>query len=130
VRKDHLTRTILVVEDQQPVRELIISMLIRSGFQTIEADNGVQALALFENAKAVIDLAIIDMVMPTMSGLDVAAEIERQRPELKILYLSAQAGTIAMDCIERRSPSLLLMKPFTERSLLERVLGLLGVTHE
>lgn len=122
----HSNQTILVVDDQTPVRQLISRMLIRSGFQTIEAGNGVQALALVEDAHRAIDLAIIDMVMPHMSGLDVAAELGRQCPNLKILYLSAHAGSIAIDCIRRRSPEHLLLKPFTERSLVDRVFGLLG----
>src|SRR5580704_9436546 len=92
-------QTILVVDDQTPVRQLISRMLIRSGFKTIEASSGVQALAVFENAHRTIDLAIIDMVMPQMSGLDVAAELARQYPNLKILYVSANAGSIAIDCI-------------------------------
>jgi CheY-like chemotaxis protein len=120
------TQTILVVDDQTPVRQLISRMLVRSGFKTIEAGNGIQALARFEDARGTIDLAIIDMVMPEMSGLDVAAELVRQYPGVKILYLSAHAGSIAIDCIRRRSPEHLLLKPFTERSLVDRVSGLLG----
>jgi CheY-like chemotaxis protein len=122
----HLAQTILVVDAQTPVRQLISRMLIRSGFKTIEAGNGSQALALFEGTHGPIDLAIIDMGMPRMSGLDVAAELGREHPELKILYVSAHAESIAMDCIRRRSPELLLLKPFTERSLVDRVFGLLG----
>jgi CheY-like chemotaxis protein len=122
----HSNQTILVVDDQTPVRRLITRMLNRSGFNTIEARNGIQALALFEGEHRRIDLAIIDMVMPQMSGLDVAAELSRQCPNLKILYVSAHAGSIAIDCIRRRSPEQLLLKPFTERSLVDRVFGLLG----
>ena len=121
-----LAQTILVVDDQPPVRQLISRMLVRSGFQTIEAGSGPQALACFEDAHGAIDLAIIDMIMPKMSGLDVAAELTRQHPDLKILYLTANAGCIAIDCIRRRAPEHLLLKPFTERSLVDRVQGLLG----
>src|SRR5579871_3355999 len=95
-------QTILVVDDQTPVRQLISRMLTRSGFHTIEAGSGPQALEKFEDANGSIDLAIIDMIMPRMSGLDVAAELSRQRPSLKILYLSAHSGSIANDCIRRR----------------------------
>jgi CheY-like chemotaxis protein len=118
--------TILVVDDQTSVRQLISRMLERSGFNTIEAGNGPQALARFQDAQGTIDLAIIDMVMPKMSGLDVAAEVERQYPRVKILYLSAHAGSIAIDCIRRRAPEHLLLKPFTEQNLVDRVFGLLG----
>ncbi len=120
-------QTILVVDDQTAVRKLISRMLVRSGFRTIEAGNGLQALAQFEDGRQTIDLAIIDMVMPQMSGLDVAAELGRLYPNLKILYLTAHAGSIAIDCIRRRAPDHLLLKPFTERSLVDRVFGLLGL---
>ncbi len=120
------TQTILVVDDQTPVRQLISRMLVRSGFNTIEAGNGPQALARFQDAPAPIDLAIIDMVMPKMSGLDVAAELGRKYPDVKILYLSAHSSSIAIDCIRRRAPEHLLLKPFTEQNLVDRVYGLLG----
>ncbi|HLK68669.1 MAG TPA: response regulator [Bryobacteraceae bacterium] len=119
-------QTILVVDDQTPVRQLISRMLTRSGFHTIEAGNGAQALAQFEDEHCSIDLAIIDMIMPRMSGLDVAAELSRQHPEVKILYLSPNSASIASDCIRRRAPQHLLLKPFTERSLVDRVQGLLA----
>lgn len=119
-------QTILVVDDQTPVRQLISRMLMRSGFKTIEAGNGIQALEVFEGVHGAIDLAIIDMVMPQMSGLDVAAELARQDPNLKILYVSANGASIAIESIRRRSPEHLLLKPFTERSLVDRVCGLLG----
>jgi len=118
--------TILVVEDQEPVRRLIVSMLARGGFKTIEAGNGVRALELYEAAQERISLAIIDMIMPRMSGLDVAAELGRQDPELKILYISSYASSIAIDSIQRRAPEFLLLKPFTERGLVDRVVDLLA----
>ncbi|MBZ5623298.1 MAG: response regulator [Acidobacteriia bacterium] len=120
-------QTILVVDDQTPVRKLISHMLNGCGFKTIEADSGVQALSLFHAAHGTIDLAIIDMAMPQMSGLDVAAELGRQSPELKILYISGYAESLAIDCIRRRSPEALLLKPFTKRSLLDKVVDLLGI---
>ncbi|HTS28615.1 MAG TPA: response regulator [Bryobacteraceae bacterium] len=119
-------QTVLVVDDHTPVRRLIIRMLGRCGFKTLEAGTGAQALALFQDARATIDLAIIDMLMPNMSGLDVAAELGRQYPEVKILYLSGHPGSIAIDCIRRRAPEHLLLKPFTEQSLVDRVSSLLA----
>jgi two-component system cell cycle sensor histidine kinase/response regulator CckA len=121
------TQTILVVDEQPTVRQLISRMLLRSGFKIIEAGSGIQALARLGDACEPIDLAIIDMVMPRMSGLDVAAELAREHPDVKILYLSAYAGSIAIDCIRRRSPEHLLFKPFTEQGLVDRVSGLLGL---
>lgn len=123
---DEAGRTILVVEDQPEVRHLISQFLTRRGFRTLEAGDGHEALALIDAFNTSISLAILDMVLPTMSGLDVAAELQRRHPEIKVLYLSGYAGSIAMDSIKRRSPEHLLLKPFTEEGLLSRVNGMLG----
>ena len=127
---DEAGRTILVVEDQTEVRHLISQLLTRGGFRTLEAGDGHEALALIDAFNTSISLAILDMVLPTMSGLDVAAELQRRHPEIKVLYLSGYAGSIAMDSIQRRSPELLLLKPFTEEGLLSRVNGMLEADPE
>lgn len=123
---DEAGRTILVVEDQTEVRHLITQLLTRRGFRILEAGDGHEALALIDAFNTSISLAILDMVLPTMSGLDVAAELQRRHPEIQVLYLSGYAGSIAMDSIQRRSPELLLLKPFTEEGLLSRINGMLG----
>jgi CheY-like chemotaxis protein len=119
--------TVLVVEDFDAVRHLICTMLARHGFTALEASNGVQGLAMFNRVNGQVDLAIVDMVMPGMNGLDLAAELERQHPRLKILYISACVGSIAMESMLRCSPENVLLKPFTEHHLIDRVSRILGV---
>ena len=113
--------TILVVEDHAELRSMILRMLTANGFAALEAANGAEGLALYQGHRESIALAIVDMVMPGMSGLDLAADLERQRPGMKILYISGHSASIAMDVIARRSPEFVLPKPFTERQLVERL---------
>jgi two-component system, cell cycle sensor histidine kinase and response regulator CckA len=117
---------ILVVEDQAPIRTQIKRALERNGFAVIEADNVAQGLSIFQANQESIGLAIIDIVMPGVSGLDMASELNREYPGLKILYISGYVGSVAMEVITRSSPMALLAKPFTMDVLIERVRMLLG----
>jgi len=119
-------RTVLVIDDQDAVRRLIGRTLTRLGFRVLEANGGTEALALFKASVDPIHLAIIDMVMPQMGGLDVAAELQRLDPGLRVLYISGAVESIAIESVQHRSPEQVLQKPFTERRLMEKVSGILG----
>jgi DNA-binding response OmpR family regulator len=122
---DEPSFTILVVDDEPELRRFVVDVLQSSGFGSIEAVNEAQGLALFKANRNRIDLVILDMVMPGMSGLDLAAELERQRPGVKVLYISANGSSIAMECIARQAADGVLFKPFTGSTLVERVVHLL-----
>jgi two-component system response regulator FlrC len=92
----------------------------------VEAASGEQGLERFHEQGSSVDLVIVDMVMPGLSGLDVAAEMERLRPGMNILYISGHASSVAMESIGRRSPERVLIKPFDAGDLIDRVTRLLG----
>jgi len=117
---------ILVVEDNGPLRRLILRILEGCGYSVVEAASGEQGLERFREQASSLDLAIVDMVMPGLSGLDVAAEMERQRPGMNILYISGHASSVAMESIGRRSPDRVLIKPFDAGDLIDRVTRLLS----
>jgi len=117
---------ILVVEDQAPIRTQIRRALERNGFAVVEATNVTEGLSIFQANHDTIGLAIIDIVMPGISGLDMASELNREHPGLKILYISGYVGSVAMEVITRSSPESLLAKPFTMNTLVERVRAMLG----
>jgi DNA-binding response OmpR family regulator len=125
---DESPPTILVVEDDEPLRRIMVRALSRQGFPTLEARSGAEGLAYFLSNKRTIGLVIIEMVMPCMSGLDLAAELDRLRPGMAILYMSSLPESIAMESIARRSPERVLAKPFTPDDLRQRVRHLLGQT--
>ena len=119
-------KTILVVDDEPAVRRLIVRTLSDNGFVALEAGSGTDGLAIFQVQSGAINLAIVDMVMPAMSGLDLAAELVRRQPNLKILYISGHSESIAMESIARQWPESVLLKPFNRRTLVARVQKLLS----
>lgn len=118
---------ILVVEDQASLRHLIVRMLESGGFDTVGAGVASDGLALVRQRRGIIDLAVVDIVMPGMSGLDLATDFDREFPDLKILYISGYVDSIAADVLSRQSPERVLLKPFTQEELLDRVRLLLGI---
>ncbi len=119
--------TILLVEDQAALRRLLVQSLTDHGFTVIEAGSAAEGLAAFQQRRGAISLAIIDMIMPGMSGLDLAAELERELPGIRILYISGYGSSVAMESIGRRAPEYVLLKPFTPSEMIERVQKLLSI---
>ncbi len=85
------TETVLLVEDDEVVREITKTMLEELGYNIIEAVDGEQAIELFRNNKDSIQLVISDMVMPKLSGKDIHRELKKMKPGIKILYMSGYA---------------------------------------
>jgi len=111
--------SILVVEDQTELRELISETLTLQGYTVCTAENGSEALALVEKSATPIDLVITDVVMPEMSGPVLARELEKRQKPPKILYLSGyDEGALSEHGLEQAN---FLEKPFPRHSLLEKV---------
>lgn len=110
------TGTILVVEDEEALREVTTRVLERAGYHVLVAANGDEALELAADAVR-IDLLLTDVVMPRMSGPEVARRLARQHPDLTVLYMSGHAR----DQLAPRGvldPDVrLLSKPFTPEEL-------------
>ena len=119
--------TILVVEDNGALRRLMARVLSDQGFEVLQAASALKGLELFQAQSESVALAVVDMVMPGMSGLDLAAELERLRPGIKILYTSGYGSSVAMESISHRSPDRVLLKPFDAAELVDRVSRLVGV---
>src|SRR5205823_6490244 len=80
--------TILLAEDEEMVRKLARQVLEMYGYQVLEAANGGAALLLCERHKRPINLLITDVIMPEMSGRELADRLAQLRPEMKVLYMS------------------------------------------
>jgi DNA-binding response OmpR family regulator len=113
------------VETNKAFRRKMVSTLRNLGFATLEAGASDAALAKFQAHQMQIDLAIIELEIPSVSGLDLAAELERLRPGINVLYMSALHESIAMESIARRSPERVMLKPFDPSALAERARQLL-----
>ncbi|MEY2409436.1 MAG: hypothetical protein QOF48_2106 [Verrucomicrobiota bacterium] len=90
------TETILVVEDEAPVRWVIKDVLEKYGYRIIEAGNGVEALSLWRQHQGEIDLLLTDMVMPAgLNGQELAEKFSAQRPSLKVMFISGYSLHVA-----------------------------------
>jgi two-component system cell cycle sensor histidine kinase/response regulator CckA len=113
--------TILLVEDEDPVRELARRILERGGYQVITAPDGYRARMLCDQHQGPIDLVLTDVVLPRLSGAKLADEMTTLRPKVRLLYMSGYAGdVISRQGIADRG-SALIQKPFTADILLGAV---------
>ena len=123
----HGTETVLVVEDEAGVRALMRKTLEFYGYDVMDAADGLEACKLAESFAEPIDLLLTDLVMPHMSGLELARRIREDRPEIQILYTSGYTeGFIKQDRDREELGNALIEKPFTRTSLARRVRDLLS----
>lgn len=113
--------TILVVEDEDALRELAVGMLQRTGYKVLSANSGKEALEIANGFSAEIALILTDVIMPKMSGPDLVNELRKQRPSLKVLYMSGYASTFIVERDANSSQLPMLSKPFSSLELLNRV---------
>ena len=113
--------TVLLVEDEGEIREIIRDTLEESGCNVVEAENGLTALERCAAHDGPIQLLVTDMMMPGMNGHQLAERIVRMRPETPVLFVSGHPEAEVGDntLIERRVS--LLRKPFSSDELVERV---------
>jgi CheY-like chemotaxis protein len=113
--------TILLVEDQASVRGLIKRVLMSSGYRVIEARRGPQALALADSQVRSIDLLITDVVMPGMSGSELAARLAARRAGLRVLFISGYAPNATVQQAVLEPGAAFLQKPFSPAQIAARV---------
>jgi two-component system, cell cycle sensor histidine kinase and response regulator CckA len=115
------TETILLVEDNAGLRKLATRLLAPAGYTVLGAASGEDALRLLERHDAPVHLLLSDVVMPGMSGRDLAEQLARTRPQMKVLYVSGYTGDaiVRHGVLEAQVP--FLNKPFTAAALLRKV---------
>jgi hypothetical protein len=121
------SETVLLVDDEQAVREAIRRILAKHGYTVISCGGGHEALALAEHYEDTIDLLVTDVIMPGMGGREVAERIAPFRPGIPVLYMSGYAAPELTTSVP--ADVVLLDKPFTESSLLSKVRTALESVH-
>jgi len=113
--------TVLVVEDEDGLRALVQRILINAGYTVLVAQNGADALALFDQRQGKVDLLLTDVVMPQMSGYQLAERLARSKPTLKVLYMSGYTDEIIDRHGVLKDGVRLIGKPFTAADMSRKV---------
>jgi DNA-binding NtrC family response regulator len=118
VRIDHAvppggTETVLVVEDAEPLRMLVRELLETAGYAVLDAEAPDKAIALLKSTPGSIHLVLTDMVMPRMSGLELARRVATLKPEARVVFMSGYSDQAMVDEGTLPPGTPFLQKPFT-----------------
>ena len=119
------SETVLVVEDDQTLREITVTLLKDGGYRVLEAKDSQDALRSIAASQVEIDLVLTDVVMPGKSGPELVEQLRESHPKLRSLFMSGYTGDlVALRGVVMQQASF-LEKPFTKRSLLAKVYSVL-----
>jgi two-component system, cell cycle sensor histidine kinase and response regulator CckA len=113
--------TVLLVEDEEMVRKLASQLLKESGYSVLEASGGDEAMDICKTYQEPIDLLITDVVMPKMSGRDVAAQLKTLHPETRVLFMSGYTDDAIVHHGIVDSDIAFIQKPFSATSLTQKI---------
>ncbi len=113
--------TVLLVEDEDALRKLAAKVLEDAGYSVLQAANGLDAVTTAERHRGPIDLLVTDVVMPRLSGPELAQRLRGLRPGLEVLFMSGYNDSRLVSRGVEQANINLLVKPFTPDQLAERV---------
>jgi len=114
------TETVLLAEDEQDVREVAREFLESAGYKVILAANGAEALVRAEEHHGAIDLLVTDMVMPGMSGHELARRLQQEETGLGVIYMSGYSEQAAAEATKSAASAAILTKPFSRAAMASR----------
>ena len=118
--------SILVVDDNEQALALVEEALTSRGYKVTVTSKGTEALPILDSKKGEsVDLVIIDLVMPDVDGMELAAKILKKRPDVSILVMSGYADDVVVHGVFESNNVDFLAKPFSIRDLFSRVTALL-----
>jgi two-component system cell cycle sensor histidine kinase/response regulator CckA len=121
IEKSANFETVLVVEDEEIVRDLVCAVLEEQGYNVLCAADGLEALELAGNFDGTIHLLVTDVIMPHMNGPELAAKLSAVRPDMKVLYVSGYSDNDIGDHGVLNPHFELLQKPFTPQTLARKI---------
>lgn len=118
-------KTILIVDDEAKMRTILSLWLTRHGFAVLEAECGEEALRICKESDGPIHLLLVDVVMPGMSGVELAPQIMALRPDIKVILMSGYRDDQIFLNAALNPNTPFFHKPFTFEALIEKVQELL-----
>ena len=118
--------TVLLVEDEDPVRKFGARALRNKGYKVIEAESGEAALEAIRDASEKIDLLITDVVMPRLDGPGLVREVREIRSDIKVIFISGYAEDAFRQRLDSDSDIDFLPKPFSLKQLATKVKDVIG----
>jgi CheY-like chemotaxis protein len=122
------SETIMLVEDEESLRKLVQGCLASRGYTILDAGNGEEALKLAQQHDGYISLLLTDVIMPGMSGRELADNLKQSRTDIKILYMSGYTRDLVTQQGILETGSEILQKPFSINALLSRVRDVLDAS--
>ncbi|MGQ0645433.1 MAG: response regulator [Elusimicrobiota bacterium] len=121
VRSFRGSETVLVVEDEESVRELTRRVLAQNGYRVLDAPNAGEALLVCEKHRGPVDIMLTDIVLPRMSGRELADRLAPLHPEMRVLYMTGYTdpAVIQEEVLDHGKP--LILKPFEPETLLKKM---------
>jgi two-component system, cell cycle sensor histidine kinase and response regulator CckA len=116
------SETILLVEDEEALRHIVIDLMTQLGYRVLGAASGKEALALAKEHSGKIDVLVTDVLLPELHGPELAVALRRAHPSIKVIFVSGDAISES----SLTSGATLLMKPFTVKMLSAKVREVLG----
>ncbi len=124
-------KTVLVVDDEELVRGMVLRRLQILGYDTIEAFDGREGVSIFKARSNEIDLVLLDFAMPKMNGIEAFGDLIRIKPDVKVILTSGYTEDVVMRSFPGQRPAGVLHKPYKMEALkaeLERLLGTLQIS--
>jgi len=123
------TGTILLVEDEAPLRVLAAESLKRLGYTVLQAGNGLEAQAVSDQHAARLDIVVTDIVMPRMGGVDLVEKLKQKHAGIAVIFMSGYTELAAFENANIGSDSILLNKPFSTETLAHKIAEALEKTN-
>jgi len=124
------SKTILLAEDDATLREIVSIQLEELGYTVLAASNGREALRMAEKQKGPIDLLLTDVIMPGMSGRQLADRLKQKIPVLKVLFVSGYSGDVISREGRLEPGAYFAQKPLTKVALDERLRSIFSACRE
>ncbi|HUZ16889.1 MAG TPA: response regulator, partial [Spirochaetia bacterium] len=122
--------TLLVVDDEVQVREVVARALTRAGYRVLEASGGRDAINAYREHQSEISLVVLDMIMPEMDGHETLVRLRQLNPDVSALFLTGYTNDTRLRELAEKGLAQVLEKPVDLRALSERVQELLRLDRE